>query len=85
MSHGKQIKSDVRKITWKSGNLPNEYTDEFSIRVRVIDKVSSVPVIVHQICEVGKWEWSELPAQGKKLVSPAPVLKITGSENHQHH
>jgi periplasmic copper chaperone A len=85
ISHGKEVKSDVRKISWKGGKLPNEYADEFSIRVRVIDKSGNVPVIVHQICEVGKWEWSELPTQGKKLVSPAPILKITGSENHQHH
>lgn len=85
ISHGKEIKSDVRKITWKGGKLPNEYVDEFSIRVKVIDKVRDVPVIIHQICEIGKWEWSELPVEGKKLRSPAPVLKIIESENHQHH
>ena len=85
ISHGKEIKSDVRKIIWKGGTLPNEYADEFSIRARIIDRAGSVPVIVHQICETGKWEWSQLPVEGKKLVAPAPILKITGSENHQHH
>jgi len=85
ISHGKEIKSDVRKIIWKGGTLPNEYADEFSIRTRIVDVAGSVPVIVHQICEVGKWEWSQLPADGKKLASPAPILKIIESKNHHHH
>lgn len=85
MSHGKEIKSDVSKIIWKGGFLPNDYADEFSIRVKIGDKSGSLPIVVHQICEIGKWEWSELPVDGKKLKSPAPILKIIGTDHHAHH
>jgi uncharacterized protein YcnI len=85
MSHGKEIKSDVRKIIWKGGLLPNEYADEFSIRVKVSDWVGDLPIVVHQICEKGKWEWSELPQGGKKLMSPAPILKVISTNHQVHH
>ena len=85
ISHGKEVTSDVRKITWRGGSLPNEYADEFSIRVRVEDWSGNLPVVVHQICEQGKWEWSELPQDGKKLIAPAPILKIIGTDHHVHH
>ncbi len=85
VSHGKEVNSDVRKITWRGGLLPNEYADEFSIRVKVDDWVGNLPVVVHQICEQGKWEWSELPQDGKKLISPAPIIKIIGTDHHAHH
>lgn len=84
-SHGKEIKSDVRKISWKGGVLPNEYADEFSIRVKLNANVGDLPVVVHQICEVGKWEWSELPSSGKRLVSPAPILKVVDDQHNGHH
>lgn len=84
-SHGRMIQRDVRKITWKGGNLPNDYWDEFSIRVRVAGNESQLPIVVHQICQEGRWEWSQLSASGEKLKSPAPIIEIKKSKSHQHH
>jgi periplasmic copper chaperone A len=76
VSHGREITSDVRKITWRGGPLSNDHFDEFSMRVKINGSPGKYPIVVHQICEVGRWEWSEFPNDNKQSKSPAPVLKI---------
>ncbi len=85
LSHGKQIKRDVRTIIWKGGLLPDEYFDEFVIQVKVMNKTGAVFVPVTQLCETGRLDWNQLPdSEGKKLLFPAPMLEVTPG-THEHH
>jgi hypothetical protein len=78
-SHGKTITTGVREVTWSGGQLPDAYYDEFSIQVKLSDEVGKQYFKVTQLCEKGRLDWIEIPAEGqssKALKSPAPVLEV---------
>ena len=85
LSHGKEIKRDVRAIVWKGGVLPDNFYDEFVIQVRIWEKPGPVYLPVTQLCEQGRLDWHQIPGpEGAKLPAPAPVLEILpGAHVHQ--
>ncbi|SMC81336.1 YcnI family copper-binding membrane protein [Polynucleobacter kasalickyi] len=88
-SHGKTISEDVAKIVWRNGNLPSEFYDEFVIVGQAPMTVGQYYWKVTQICESGKLEWSEVPAEGKTLKdfkNPAALLKVIADpDDHSQH
>ncbi len=87
-SHGKTISQDVREVTWTGGPLPDAYYDEFSIQVKLPDAVGKQYFKVTQLCEQGRMDWVDIPAEGqsaKSLKSPAPVLDVLGKPDAEHH
>ncbi|WMW81903.1 YcnI family protein [Undibacterium cyanobacteriorum] len=88
-SHGKTIEKDVREVTWSGGLLPDAYYDEFSIQVKLADTPGKIYFKVTQLCEKGRWDWVEIPAEGqsaKGLKAPAPFLEVEAkvAPEHQH-
>jgi uncharacterized protein YcnI len=78
-SHGKKISTGVREVTWSGGQLPDAFYDEFSIQVKLSDEVGKLYFKVTQLCEKGRLDWIEIPAEGqssKGLKAPAPVLEV---------
>ncbi len=76
LSHGKEIRRDVRVIRWR-GKLPDAHYDEFVIMTKLWNKAGPVVIPVTQICESGRMDWREAPdGSGAKLHFPAPVLDI---------
>ena len=88
-SHGKKISTGVREVTWSGGQLPDAFYDEFSIQVKLSDEVGKLYFKVTQLCEKGRLDWIEIPAEGqssKGLKAPAPVLEVEAkNEPAPHH
>ncbi|MBC3880608.1 YcnI family protein [Undibacterium sp. LX40W] len=87
-SHGKTIEKDVREVTWSGGLLPDAFYDEFSIQVKLTDTPGKVYFKVTQLCEKGRWDWVEIPAEGqsaKGLKAPAPVLEVVAPDSEVPH
>jgi len=75
----KKISTGVREVTWSGGQLPDAYYDEFSIQVKLSDEVGKLYFKVIQLCEKGRLNWIEIPAEGqssKGLKAPAPGLEV---------
>jgi len=88
-SHGKTVTQDVREVSWTGGPLPDAYYDEFAIQVKLPEKAGKVYFKVTQLCEKGRLDWVEIPADGqtaKGLKAPAPVLEVMEKAEaaHQH-
>ncbi|MGB7319804.1 MAG: DUF1775 domain-containing protein [Albidovulum sp.] len=89
MNHGKPVSAGVTEIRW-SGNLPDNWFDEFSFRGTVdpdMDPGSTLYFIVTQTCADGRVVWSEIPsddAPGQKLERPAVALTVSKAEGHTH-
>ncbi len=85
LSHGREVRSDVRVIRWK-GRLPDAFYDEFVIMARLWDKAGAVAIPVTQICESGRIDWAQVPdGSGAKLNFPAPLLEVLpGQHPHPH-
>lgn len=87
-SHGKTISQDVREVTWTGGPLPDAFYDEFSVQVKLPEKAGKVYFKVTQLCEQGKMEWADVPADGqsaKGLKFPAPSLEVLAQPEEAHH
>ena len=87
-SHGKTISQDVREVSWTGGPLPDAYYDEFSIQVKLPEKAGKVYFKVTQLCEKGRLDWAEIPADGqtaKGLKAPAPVVEVLEKTEAAHH
>ena len=87
-SHGKTVEKDVREVTWSGGLLPDAFYDEFSIQVKLTDNPGKIYFKVTQLCEKGRLDWIEIPAEGqsaKGLKAPAPVLEVEAAVNQAHH
>ncbi|MBC3919263.1 YcnI family protein [Undibacterium sp. CY18W] len=87
-SHGKTISRDVREVSWSGGPLPDAYYDEFSIQVKLPDTAGKLAFKVLQLCEKGRLDWVEVPAEGqsgKSLKTPAPVLELVNHPEAEHH
>lgn len=85
LSHGKEIRRDVRRIVWQGGQLPDNFYDEFVIQLRVSNRLEKVHLPVTQLCEVGRIDWNQVPdGSGSSLPSPAPVLEIVPGTHLNH-
>ncbi|MFZ6799543.1 YcnI family protein [Undibacterium sp. Di24W] len=87
-SHGKTITQDVREVVWSEGQLPDAYYDEFSIQVKLSNAVGKLYFKVTQLCEKGRLDWIEIPAEGqsgKALKAPAPMLEVIAPDSEAPH
>ena len=81
--HGTPISEGVKEVVWSGGNLPDDFYDEFVIRVFLTDELKPNTTLyfpVVQECPGGAAErWIEIPADGKKAddyEAPAPGLRL---------
>ncbi|MGC2778065.1 MAG: YcnI family protein, partial [Bradyrhizobium sp.] len=80
MVHG-SVTEGVKEVAW-SGNLPNDYYDEFVLSVYLTDDLTPGKTVyfpVVQECEDGVHRWIEIPQEGKSAADtkePAPGLKL---------
>lgn len=89
MNHGKEVKSGVKSVTWKGGDLPTDFYDEFVISGTLADVEagSSLAFPTVQTCKEGTVSWTELAKDGQDphaLEHPAPLLKIAASDMSAH-
>lgn len=77
--HGAAVASGVKEVSW-SGNLPDEYYDEFVLQAYLADDLpvgQPVYFAAVQECQQGVSRWIDVPASdGGKTEFPAPALKI---------
>ena len=80
--YGEKLTEGVKEVAWTGGNLPDEWYDEFVLRVRLPDAapgtVVRFPVV--QECVEGVHRWIEVPADGQdpdSLDEPAPFVTLT--------
>ena len=66
---GHDTASPIREVSWRGGNLPDAYFDEFVLRVRMPDAAGqTVWFAFVQECEDGKVSrWIERPTEGQPL------------------
>ena len=91
-SNGKTITEDVVEIKWqaisKDFYLPNEQFDEFSFFTRLPAKAGLHWINIRQECVKGINDWAEVPASGtstKGMKTPAAILELLPSQQHDHH
>ncbi|MEN0072753.1 MAG: YcnI family protein [Paracraurococcus sp.] len=80
-AHGAEVETEVSRITWEGGPLPDDQYDEFVVLLQAPNEpngVFTLPVV--QGCEGGKAErWVEKPAAGQSahdLARPAPAIRL---------
>lgn len=90
-SHGRTIKDDVVRITWKATSpeaaLPDAFYDEFVLRGSAPEQAGPAWFKVRQLCEKGEWNWAEVPAHGKDtkgLKAPAVLLDVHPADHAGH-
>ena len=80
---GEAVSEGVLEVNWSGGNLPDEFYDEFVLRLRLtgdlpVGETLRFPVV--QECEGGAAaRWIEIPAVGQDedaLEHPAPGIKL---------
>lgn len=81
--HGRRVDSDVVEVTWRATTreawLDNAHFDEFVLRGRAPASAGPAWFRVQQLCEHGRWDWSQVPASGTStqgLKSPAVLLEV---------
>jgi periplasmic copper chaperone A len=82
--HGKAMTERVSEITWKNGLLADAHYDEFVVSLRTPDAPGKQYFKVTQLCEVGRWDWHDIPAAGKTrrdYKAPAPELDVLAKSN----
>jgi periplasmic copper chaperone A len=79
---GEQLTEGVKEVAWTGGSLPDEWYDEFVLRVRLPDgapgTVVRFPIV--QECLEGVHRWIEVPAEGQdpdSVEEPAPFVTLT--------
>ena len=81
--YGTPLAEGVTEIAWTGGDLPDDWYDEFVVRVRLTDFAPGTAVYFPTVqeCPDGAAErWIEIPAEGKSAddyESPAPSLTIS--------
>lgn len=79
---GSQISEGVVEVVWSGGELPDDWYDEFVVRVRLTDFAPGTMVyfpVVQECADGLVHRWIEIPADGKSAhdyEEPAPGLKI---------
>ncbi len=85
---GSKLTEGVKELVW-TGELPDEYYDEFVFSARITDAFdvgSTVYFSTVQECANGAERWIEIPAVGQDahdLEGPAPGVKIV-EPGHEH-
>ena len=78
-----KISEGVKEITWRGGNLPNDWYDEFVFTGTLAEDLKvgeTIYFLTVQECDGAAERWIEIPAAGKSakdLKFPAPGLKLT--------
>jgi periplasmic copper chaperone A len=79
---GEKLTEGVKEVAWTGGILPDEWYDEFVLRVRLPagppGTVIRFPVV--QECVEGVHRWIEVPAEGQdpdSVDEPAPFVTLT--------
>lgn len=89
-SHGKTVREDTASVRWSGGPLPDAFYDEFIISAKLPERSGKLYWQVTQICEQGRIDWIETPAEGHSLSeykTPAALLELTPKADpsaHQH-
>lgn len=87
-SHGKTITEDVNMVVWEDGSLPDDFYDEFVIRMRLPESAGPYYFTITQVCEEGRLDWDERPAAGQaaqNLRRPAVLLEVLPVKEPRHH
>ena len=77
--HGGQITEGVKEVIW-TGQLPDEYYDEFAMRMKLPDRPGeTLNFATVQECKKGVARWIEVPEAGKSMedyAHPVPQVKL---------
>jgi uncharacterized protein YcnI len=82
---GTSLSEGVKEIVW-TGNLPDEFYDEFVFRAKLTEDLKPGAILYFlaiQECTQGAERWIEIPEAGKDPESyeyPAPGLKLLPAE-----
>lgn len=86
-SHGREVREEVSTVTWTARTpqdaLADAHYDEFVVRGQAPQKAGTVWFKVTQLCERGRWEWVEIPAEGSStrgLRAPAARLDVVAPQ-----
>ena len=88
--HGKMTDEQIDEIVWSANKLPDGQYDTFGVLMKLPEKAGEMLWFpVTQICEKGRLDWVEIPAEGQQwhdLKAPAPFVKLEGAapSAHQH-
>jgi uncharacterized protein YcnI len=78
--HGTAIDHGVREITWRGGDLPDAYFDQFAFQGYLLPSLKPGETLyfpVVQECKQGTEHW--IDTSGKPgVANPAPALKLLG-------
>jgi uncharacterized protein YcnI len=83
--HGVKLSEGTKEITW-SGNLPNDYYDEFAISGFISKDFTAGTMLyfpVVQECPNDSHSWVEIPKAGQSghdLKEPAPSLRLKAKQ-----
>ena len=90
-SHGRKITDGVVEVTWKASSreawLDNAHYDEFVLRGETPKQPGALWFKVLQLCETGRWDWSEIPTTGtdtRDLKAPAVLLDVQANPHAGH-
>lgn len=85
-SHGRRVAEDVREITWRGGELPDAWADEFAFVAQLPAAAGPVAIRVLQQCGDKVLDWAETAVPGAPAPkSPAPVLDVLPGDGSGHH
>lgn len=77
--HGRAVTETVTQVRWSGGPLADGEFDEFILVAKLPEKPGPLFWRVSQVCEQGRMDWVEVPAEGKKSSDyemPAPGMEI---------
>ena len=77
--HGKPVTETVTQVRWSGGPLADSDYDEFILMAKLPEKAGPLYWQVSQVCDQGRMDWIEVPADGKKSSDyemPAPGMEI---------
>lgn len=86
-SHGKTVTEEVAQIRWTGGPLADGFFDEFVLLARLPDSAGTLWWKVSQVCENGRIDWSDVPAEGKTAAdyeAPAARLEVLPAAQDEH-
>lgn len=82
-SHGRSVTEDVVEVSWQAASreawLDDAWYDEFTVRGQLPAQAGPLWLEVQQVCERGRWDWSDKPASGTStqgLKAPAVLLEV---------
>jgi uncharacterized protein YcnI len=88
MNHGKPVHEYVKRVRWIGGPLLDSHYDEFVVVAKLPEQPGMLYWKTSQICEQGRTDWSEVPAEGKSMSdykTPAAQLEVVPRSQHRNH